>query len=131
MKKYNITLPALNIDHCLFFRGTDAEIEEAEQKENGRAEEIKKIIFSDGFRAMEYTNYNGQRRILHHSTRPGVMFQLSYIDPDGVPAMHENYIKDTSRAPLDDSAIMDIKKLLRHYVIASNSDPLTLTIISD
>ena len=93
MTEQQITLEALNIDPKIYFLGTDEEQEKAEAKETARAAELEKIIFSEGFRAMEYINEYGQRRILHHSTRPGILFQMSYIGPDGVAAMHENYIQ--------------------------------------
>lgn len=88
-----ITLKSLNIDPCIYFLGTDAEIEAAEQKERMQAEKIESIIFSDNFQGLSCRNSWGQELILTYSIRQGVLFQLTYIDRDGVPAMHENYIK--------------------------------------
>lgn len=122
------TLEALNISAVVMFTGTDEEIKAAEAKENARAQEVEQIIFSGDFKALEYFNYNNQRRILHRSTRPGVMFQLSYIDSDGVPAMHENFIKSSENHV--NECIEDKSKLLRHFINASNSDNITLNIYS-
>lgn len=88
-----ITLKSLNIDPCIYFLGTDAEIEEAERKERMQAEKIESIIFSDNFQGLSCWNTLGQELILTYSIRQGVLFQLTYIDRDGVPVMHENYIK--------------------------------------
>lgn len=128
MKEYYITLDPLQIDWKVFFKGTEEEQQEAEAKEAERAAEIEKIIFSADFIAAEYINYFGQRRILHRSTRPGVEFQLSYIDPDGVPAMHENFI-NVGGNPEEVGAIHTKEQLLRHYVHEGNEDPLTLHIL--
>lgn len=119
-------LKALNISNTVYFKGTDAEIEQAERLEAERTADIEKIIDAPGFTAMRYVNENGQQRILHHSTRNGVMFQLSYIDADGVPAMHENFIQ-TGKKHVDE-AIHSREDLIRHYIHASNHG-LTLEII--
>ena len=107
MKQTELFFASLEIDPCLFFLGSDEEIEAAEKKENERAAELEKIIFSGDFRALEYRTTYGSRIILHHSTRPGVDFQLSYIAADGVPTMHENYYINDSRSR---------ENLLRHYI---------------
>ena len=122
------TLAPLHISNTVFFRGTDDEIREAEKKEQARAEELEKIFFSADFIACEYRNYYGQRRILHHSTRDGVLFQLSYIDSDGVPAMHENFMGEGD--PYKVGHIGSKAELLRHYINAGNNSELTLTIIT-
>lgn len=128
MKKRR-TLAALNISNTVFFNGTLEEIQEAERKETARAEELEKIITAPDFIALEYISYNGQRRILHRSTRGGVKFQLSYIDPDGVPAMHENYIS-LGGDPYEVGHIGSERELYRHFIHASNTEPLTLTILT-
>ena len=120
------TLKALNISNTVFFMGTDAEIEQAERLEAERTADIEKIIDAPGFTAMRYVNENGQQRILHYSTRDGVMFQLSYIDADGIPAMHENFIQ-TDKKHVDE-AIHSREDLIKHYIHASNHG-LTLEII--
>lgn len=120
-------LKALNIDDCIAFFGNDEEIEKAENLESDRMSEIEKIIFDPTFKAMEYTNSWNQRRILHHSTRQGVLFQLSYIDADGVAAMHENYIQTSDRHI--DECIHDKRELLRHFMLNSNHNDMTLTIL--
>lgn len=123
------TFPALRIDYNIFFLGTEAEQEASEAKEAERAADLEKIIFSADFIAMEYTTKRGQRRILHRSTRPGVVYQLSYIDPDGVPAMHENYVS-TGGDPYEVGHIASREKLLSHFVHAGNDSPLSLRIIT-
>lgn len=128
MKKRR-TLAPLNISNTVFFNGTLEEIQEAERKETTRAEELEKIITAPDFIALEYTSYNGQRRILHRSTREGVKYQLSYIDPDGVPAMHENYISEGGD-PYEVGHIGSERELYRHFIHASNTEPLQLTILT-
>ena len=111
MKQYHFE--PLNIDPCIYFRGTDEEIESARKQEETAADALKAIIYAPSFQALEIRKQYPRgtaREILHHSTRHGVLFQLSYIDPDGIPAMHENYIKT---AP---EAIHDERELLRHIV---------------
>lgn len=115
MKKYHFE--PLHIKPVLFFRGTPEEIERAENAEEAAAEAIKTIIYAPNFSALEIrkTYPRGTaREILHHSTRPGVLFQLSYIDPDGVPAMHENYIQTAPDAVPE--AIHEERDLLAHFV---------------
>ena len=115
MKSYHFN--ALNIDTALFFRGTPEEIERARKQEETAAEAVKAIIYAPGFKALEIRKERPRgtaREILHHSTRPGVLFQLSYIDPDGVPAMHENYIQTAPDAVPE--AIHEERDLLRHIV---------------
>ena len=119
---------AMNISELLPFHGTDDEIKAAEIMERQRESDIEKIIFQPGFIAMAYTTESGQTRILHRSTRPGVMFQLSYIDADGIPAMHENYIETTPDHV--DEAIHDKPELLKHYRQYSNRHDLSLEIIT-
>lgn len=113
-----IIYESLNIDYNIFFFGTEAEQEEAERKEEARAEELKKLFFAPNFRAAEYTEGNGSRHILHHSTRDGVLYQLSYIAPDGIPTSHEN-IKQNN-----------IKELLNHFIFYNNRHALKLHIIT-
>lgn len=123
------TFPALHIDYTVFFLGTEAQQEENEAKEAARAAELAKIIFSGDFIAAEYITERGQRRILHHSTRPGVVYQLSYIDPDGVPAMHENFIS-AGGDPYKVGSIGSREKLLSHFVHAGNDTDLHLRIVT-
>ncbi len=115
MKTYHFD--PLKIDPCIYFKGTDAEIDSARKQEETAAEALKAIIYAPGFKALEIRKERPTgtaREILHHSTRPGVLFQLSYIDPDGVPAMHENYIQTAADAVHE--AIHDERELLRHIV---------------
>ena len=93
MKEKIISFESLNIDPCYAFICSDEEIEAAERKEAARAEELKAVFFAPDFIAAEHRTESGAREILHRSTRPGVYFQLSYIAADGVPTLHENYIK--------------------------------------
>ena len=123
-----ITFENLNIDANLFFLGSDEEIERAEAKEEQRAQEIRKLIFSRDFIALEYYTEKGARRILHHSTRNGVLFQLSYIASDGVPVMHENYI--TTAGENDGCYIGSENELLRHFVNETLDSDLTARILT-
>lgn len=127
--KHTTTLAPLHISNTVFFKGTLEEIQAAERKEASRADEIERIITAPDFIALEYISYNGQRRILHKSTRPGVKYQLSYIDPDGVPAMHENFIS-LGGDPYEVGHIGSERELYRHFIHASNSEPLKITILT-
>jgi hypothetical protein len=116
MKFDTVIFEALHIDPCVFFKGTDAEIEAAEEKEARQAKKIESVIFSNGFMAMEYTNAYGQKRILHPNTRGGALWQISYIDPDGVPAMHESYIKSGEPINEHTGSIESKEKLINHFM---------------
>ena len=108
-----INFEPLHISPTIAFLGTDEEIADAEEKERQAAAAIDQIIFDPKFIALEWREPSRQgdrRQILHHSTRPGIMFQLSYIDGGGVPAMHENYIR--SGQLLNDCAIHTKEELL-------------------
>lgn len=113
MKK-TIKLKSMDIDPAIYFTGSDKEIEEAEKAEARQAAKLERIIFSDCFQQLTYTNHAGAIRSLHRSTRPGVMFQLSYIDPDGVPAMHENFIQ--TRTIYGVGKIQSKRDLIKHFV---------------
>lgn len=82
---------AINVDPCVFFHGTDEEIEAAERKEAEWKECFKELIESPCFDAMEFTNGIGSRVFLHRSSRRGIRWQLSYMAQDGVFSRHENY----------------------------------------
>ena len=125
MREETTTLAPLNISNTVYFLGTEAEQAEAEAKETARAAELAQIITAPDFIALEYINSYGQRRILHRSTRRGVMWQLSFIDPDGVPAMHENYV-DIGGDPYEVGAIHTESELYRHFIHAGNNNPLTI-----
>lgn len=118
MKENYITFDSLKIDYNLFFIGSDEEINEAERKEKERAEELKKIFFAPNFCAAEYIEKNGSRHILHHSTRTGFLYQLSYIAPDGIPTSHQNIKQD------------NIKELLNHFIFYNSRHALKLHIIT-
>ena len=128
MREETTTLAPLNISDTVYFLGTEAEQAEAEAKEATRAAELAAIITAPDFIALEYINSYGQRRILHRSTRPGVMWQLSYIDPDGVPAMHENFIS-TGGDPYEVGHINTESQLYKHFIHAGNNNPLTIKAI--
>ena len=115
MKEKTITFKSLNINPCYAFIFSDEEIEQAERKESERAAEIERVFFAPGFIAAEYRHESGAREILHHSTRNGVFFQLSYIAADGVPTIHENYIKVDHPNPVK-QAIEGKADLLRHFI---------------
>ncbi len=130
MKDKYIIFEPLKIDFNLYFLGTEEEQEEADAKQATRAAELERVLFAPDFIAAEYINSWSQRRILHKSTRPGIMYQLSFIDPDGVPAMHENYISDGTGNPDEVGKIHDRAELIRHFINNNNENPLTLHILS-
>jgi len=129
MKKYHFE--PLRIEPALYFRGTDEEIERAQEAEEAAAEALKTIIYAPDFSALEIRKEYPRgtaREILHHSTRHGVLFQLSYIDPDGVPAMHENYIQTAPEAVPE--AIHEENDLLRHLVgLFRHARPLDIFVL--
>ncbi len=125
MIERTMVFPALSFKPTVFFLGTDAEIEAVQNEENVRKKKIKDVVFEKNFSALEYTNSWGQRRILHKSPRKGVTFQMSYIDPDGVPAMHENYIKNNAECV--DEKIYEEDDLLEHF--ARISEELVISIL--
>ena len=77
----------------VFFFGTDAEINEAEQEEAEAIRKVWEIVTASDFCALKVKRSGAGAYILHRSTRSGVAFQLSVISSDGIPAYHEN-IKD-------------------------------------
>lgn len=109
-----ITLNNINIDPCIYFLGTDVKIEEAEEKERAQGKKIENIIFADDFQGLSCRNDLGQELILTYSIRQGVLFQLTYIDRDGIPVMHENYIK-TSENHVDE-CIEPKENLIKKFV---------------
>ena len=127
--KRTIKLKAIGIDPTIWFFGTDEEIEQAEKAEARQAAKLEEIIFSPGFQQLTYTTKDGSIRSLHRSTRPGVMFQLSYIDPDGIPAMHENFIQ--TQIIYGVGAIQTKRDLIKHFVNQTLKKSLYLELITD
>lgn len=128
MKESTITFKNLNIDPALYFTGTNEEIEAAERKEAERATELEAVITSPLFIAAEYTHASGAREILHHSTRRGILYQLSYIAADNVPTMHENYIR--TGEPADHSHIGTAADLYRHFINYNIDEDITIRLLT-
>lgn len=124
MTKEKQTLKSLNIKPDLFFTGTDEEIEKAEEQETRRNEEIKELVTSTGFLALEYTTAHGQRVILHGSTRPWARFQLSFLDADGIPAGHKSFIETDGSGAAHTAA-----ELWEHFTSLTRNKDLTLTVL--
>lgn len=129
MKEKTITFKSLEIDPCYAFICTDEEIEAIEAREAERAAELERVFFAPGFTAAEYTQKSGAREILHRSTRNGVYFQLSYIAADGVPTMHENYIKVDHPNPIN-QAIDSKNDLFRHFVSMNLEKDITFRVLT-
>ena len=127
MKDYNTIYESLNIDSLLYFRGSDEEIKQAEARTKERAEQLQRVFFAPGFFAAELITGNGSRQILHRSTRDGVLFQLSFINADGLPTMHGNYI--TTEGAKEEAA-HDAAELIRHFTDYNSRHALQLHIIS-
>ena len=125
MREEKKTIKSLNIDPALFFLGTEEEINEAEEKEARRGEEIKKLVTSTGFLALEYNAEHGQQVVLHSSPRRGARYQLSYIDADGEACGHENFIATGEEL---NEAIHTAAELWRHFTDLTTNKDLTLTI---
>jgi len=113
-----------NIEPEIFFLGSDEEIEAAENQEAARAAELEKVLLNNSM--VYYTTSQGQKRYLHRSTRKGVAYQLSYEGSDGLPIMHENYIK-TSDDHID-AAIGTKEDLIKHYIDQLYVDDLYLEV---
>lgn len=124
MEKVIYKFKKLNIDPCIYFLGSDEEIEKAEALEAARAAELEKILLNNSM--VYYTTLQGQKRYLHRSTRKGVAYQLSYEGSDGLPIMHENYIK-TSDDHID-AAIGTKEDLIKHYIDQLYVDDLYLEV---
>lgn len=117
---------SLDVAPDVYFRGTEDQISEAQAKEDQRKQEFRDIINNDTFMALEYTLPDGRKQILHRSARDGVGFQLSYIGSDGIPTMHENYIR-TGNTSVNE-AIHSEEELLNHLVRENLRKPLSVTI---
>jgi hypothetical protein len=115
MTSKEMFIRSYDVDPAVFFLGTDQEVEALEALEAKTAAELQAVLFCRDFIAMEYYTENGARRILHRSTRPGVLFQLSYIDADGVPVMHENYISAPAEKPIQ-AHIGTKEDLYKHFI---------------
>ena len=85
-------IEALNIKADTIFNGSEAEIEEAEAKEAEAIEHFKSIIESPDFLAMRIQprSKGDVERIIHHSTYPGFIYQMSISYKDE-PLSHRNY----------------------------------------
>ena len=57
------------------------------------------LIHREDFQAAQFSTPEGSQRILHHSPRDGVDWQLSYIAPDGIPTMHGDFSEDEHYSP--------------------------------
>ena len=124
----------MNIDPTIFFRGSEAEQEQAEQREAEAVEKWKAIIKSPNFRALQFTEHIKRTsgaiyervEILHHSPRnEGYIYQLSYIG-NGTPTMHENYIN-----PNNDNYNTNENALYRHLLsYHSRSKGATITVLT-
>ncbi len=95
-RNFSVQVPSYDFADDVYFTGTDEEIKAAEQKEEEIKDFFKGIIEDDEFLALRYYKdgyKNGNHEIiLHHSTRPGIKYQLSFLDNDG-PIMHQNYVE--------------------------------------
>lgn len=94
--RFSVQVPSYDFADDVYFTGTEEEIKAAEQKEEEIKDFFKDIIEDDEFLALRYYKdgyKNGDHEIiLHHSTRPGIKYQLSFLDNDG-PIMHQNYVE--------------------------------------
>ena len=109
-----ILLPSLNISCSVFF-DQQKKWEDAEKKMYRRKVTLEQLIFHNRFAAMSRTKSNGSFEILSLSTRPGIRYQLSYFDKNGVAIMHENYIKEESM--VCDKAVHSKDELLMHFTL--------------
>ena len=66
------------------------------------------IIRRDDFQAAQYKVTDGRVRILSHSVRNNVDWQLSYIGSDDVPTMHSDYLEDENYDPLQGHSMAEL-----------------------
>ena len=114
---------AKGFNPIIFFFGTEEEIQMMQNIEREKKERIKKVLDTK-FSSISFTNGWSQTVILHPSPRRNVVWQMSYIDYDGVPAKHESYLKT---GPTDET-IHSLDELVEVYFSASWEKGLTLTI---
>lgn len=85
-------LPELNYDSCVWFNGTDNEIEEAEEQDNYLETCWKHIINDARILTLQFVNNVGHIVILSKSLyhKDEAIWQLSYFDERGA-IMHQSY----------------------------------------
>ena len=100
-----ISIPSITVDPKVMFY-------EDEQPDEFKAYNEQRVVVkntwkdilnneNDIFQGAEFPvpGNNGQTIILSPSVREGIDWQLSFIDKDGVPAMHEDYYRNDSDNP--------------------------------
>lgn len=60
------------------------------------------------FEAAQYTLWDGRERILSHSSREGIDWQLSYIGSDGIPMSHGSFIEDSHYDPMEGRSMKEM-----------------------
>ena len=124
------TYESLNVSPDVYFRGTMDQINAAEAAEAARAEELRKLIDTNEFMALEFMKPDGRREILHRSSRPGVRYQLSYIGSDGEPTMHESYGRIEGENAGNES-VHSMEELYDHFVRENLRSDLNISVMED
>lgn len=99
MARRTVQIPSITIEPTVVFFEEERP-DEVRQYEEQRAavREIWQSMLNDEtrtFRGAQFVTLgNGQTVILTRSVRENVDWQLSFIDRDGIPAMHEDYIQN-------------------------------------
>lgn len=126
-RQSDVSFPSLGISRTVAFTGTDAEIADAEAKEAERASEFERLINSNDFMALEMRKPDGRSEILHRSSRPGVVYQLTYMGSDGEPTMHESYGANGENTTGQNIHSMD--ELYRHFIIDNLDSDITFNVM--
>ncbi len=116
MKTYNMLIKKVDKDVNLIFLGTDEERDEIERIEDGKKNELKRVVLNKDFKALKRQCGNSVL-YLSYSTRKeqAGRLQLSFIDVNGVPVAHEVY------GP-DDKGISGIDSLCYKLAVSYDDD---------
>lgn len=120
----------LNIDPTVYFTGTMDQIDAAEKSEEKRIQEFKDLIEQNKFMALEFMLPDGRTKILHHSTRAGIEWQLTDIGSDGVPQGHENFGL-TGEKRTDEYAVHTMDELYRELLSYNINGAMNFNIMED
>lgn len=98
--EYTVEIPAITFDASLLFKETnqkklDTLLIEEEQQEKAQRRAWEKIVKTMGFKALAFTQRCEwpMTLILHPSTYPGIDWQLSRFDYEGIPTAHEDFFR--------------------------------------
>lgn len=98
--EYTVEIPAIAFDASLLFKEIDQEkldilLIEEEQQEEAQRSVWEEIVEAMGFKALAFTQRCEwpMTLILHPSTYPGIDWQLSRFDYEGIPTAHGDFFR--------------------------------------